>query len=183
MGPQFLKLVHEFTLGRIDIKRLNYGVLALLPKVTGADNIRQFRPILLINVSFHLMPKGFATRLSPVGDRIINPNQTTLIRGSIILDGVAVPHEVLHKINTTKEEMFILKINFKKAYDRVRLDFLEDVLRAKGFDPLWISWMRQFVQGGGGRWQLISMARSEHSLGIREVSDKAILYPPSYLTS
>lgn len=44
VGPQFVNLVQEFTLGRIDVKHLNYGVLALLPKVQGADNIRQFSP-------------------------------------------------------------------------------------------------------------------------------------------
>lgn len=52
VGPQFFNLVHDFTLGKIDVKRLNYGVLALLPKVQGADNTRQYHPITLINVSF-----------------------------------------------------------------------------------------------------------------------------------
>lgn len=35
VGPQFLTLVLDFTHGRIDVKRLNYGVIALLPKVEG----------------------------------------------------------------------------------------------------------------------------------------------------
>ena len=95
-------------------------MLALLPKVQGADNIRQFRPITLINVRFWLLAKGFATRLSPMASKIINKNQTTFIQGRSILDGIAVLHEVLHEIKATKEEVFILKIDFEKAYDRVR---------------------------------------------------------------
>lgn len=79
---------------------------------------------------------------------MIDKSKTTFIKGRIILDGVAVLHEVLHEIRATKEEVFILKIDFEKAYDRVRWEFLEEVLREKGFDPLWISWMRQLVRGG-----------------------------------
>ena len=37
-------------------------------------------------------------------------------------------HEVLHKVHFSKEEVFILNIDFEKAYDQVRWDFLEEVL-------------------------------------------------------
>lgn len=58
-----------------------------------------------------------------MANKIIDPNQTAFIRGRSILDGIAVLHEVLHEIKLTKEEVFILKIDFEKAYDRVRWDF------------------------------------------------------------
>lgn len=45
LGPQMLRILDDFTRGLIDIKRLNYGVLTLLSKIVGAENIRQFRPI------------------------------------------------------------------------------------------------------------------------------------------
>jgi hypothetical protein len=40
-----LHIVNDFILGRIDISRLNYDVLSLIPKVPGADQISQFHPI------------------------------------------------------------------------------------------------------------------------------------------
>lgn len=33
----------------------------------------------------------------------------------------------------------ILKIDFEKAYDRVRWDFLEEVMKGKNFPSLWLS--------------------------------------------
>ena len=104
------------------------------------DNTRQYRPITLINVSYRILAKGFATRLSLVANKIIDQNQTTFICGRSTLDGIAVLHEVLHEIKTTHEDVFILNIDFEKEYDRVRWEFLE-VLTVEGFDPLWISWM------------------------------------------
>lgn len=56
--------------------------------------------------------------------------------------------EALHEILCTKEKVFILKIDFKRAYNRVRWVFLEEVLQKEGFDPTWISCMMQLVRGG-----------------------------------
>ena len=48
----FYELVNGFALGTVDLSRLNYGAISMIPKVKGADDIKQFRPITLINVSF-----------------------------------------------------------------------------------------------------------------------------------
>ncbi|KAK1614885.1 hypothetical protein QYE76_020402 [Lolium multiflorum] len=45
--PYILAILNGFALGRVDIARLNFGVLTLIPK------IRQFRPIALINEIIH----------------------------------------------------------------------------------------------------------------------------------
>jgi hypothetical protein len=65
-----LQILNDFTLGRVDIARLNFGILSLIPKVPGAKNIKQYRPIALINVIFKLVSKAFAVRLSPVAHRV-----------------------------------------------------------------------------------------------------------------
>jgi hypothetical protein len=40
----------------VDIRRLNYGVITLVPEAKDATIIRQYRPIYLLNVDY----KGFA---------------------------------------------------------------------------------------------------------------------------
>jgi hypothetical protein len=65
-GP-ILAILNDFILGRVDISRLNYGIISLIPKVRGADTVRQFRPIALINVIFKIIAKAYATRFSPIG--------------------------------------------------------------------------------------------------------------------
>jgi hypothetical protein len=40
-----LHIVNDFLLGRINIARLNFGVLSLIPKVPSANLITQFCPI------------------------------------------------------------------------------------------------------------------------------------------
>jgi hypothetical protein len=42
LKPLLLNILNEFALGRLDISRLNFGVLSLIPKVPRADSIKQF---------------------------------------------------------------------------------------------------------------------------------------------
>jgi mannosylglycoprotein endo-beta-mannosidase len=58
------RILNGFALGTLDISRLNFGILSLIPKVLGADSIKQFRPIALINVIFKFVSKAVANRLS-----------------------------------------------------------------------------------------------------------------------
>ena len=75
------EICNGFMRGMVDISRLNFGVVTLIPKVQGADNIRQFRPIALINVPFKICAKACANRLGLVTHSSINRNQSAFIRG------------------------------------------------------------------------------------------------------
>ena len=37
--------------------------------------------------------------------------------------------------------LFLRLINFEKAYDKVRCDFLQQTLWMEGFGPIWCEWI------------------------------------------
>ncbi|KAE8785922.1 hypothetical protein D1007_40315 [Hordeum vulgare] len=43
--PVIMPMFHEFYIGTLDMGRINFGVISLIPKLVGASDIRQFRPI------------------------------------------------------------------------------------------------------------------------------------------
>ncbi|XP_071683220.1 uncharacterized protein [Lolium perenne] len=143
-----LHILNDFVLGCIDISRLNFGILSLIPKVPGAEQISQYRPIALINVIFKIISKAYASKLDPIAHRIISPNQTAFIKGRNILDGPLALLEIIHDIRKRKHSGVLLKLDFEKAYDRVNWDFLGEVLRCKGFDAGYIHRILQLVSGG-----------------------------------
>ena len=49
--------------------------------------------------------------------------------------GVVVLHETIHELHTKKLDGFLFKIDFEKAYDKVKWSFLQQDLRMKGFLP------------------------------------------------
>ena len=143
-----LHILNDFILGRIDVSRLNFGVLSLIPKCPGADRITQFRPIALINVIFKIISKAFASRLDPIANRVISQTQTAFLKGRFILDGALALLEVVHELKSKKLGGILLKLDFEKAYDRVNWSFLIEVLRRKGFDAGYIHKIQQLVSGG-----------------------------------
>ncbi|KAE8791713.1 Heparanase-like protein 2 [Hordeum vulgare] len=58
MRPVIMPMFQEFYIGTLDMGRINFGVVALIPKVVGASDIRQFRPITVINVLARIFAKG-----------------------------------------------------------------------------------------------------------------------------
>ncbi|KAK1648520.1 hypothetical protein QYE76_066325 [Lolium multiflorum] len=78
-----LHILNDFILGRIDIARLNREFSRLSLK-SQRDKITQFRPIALINVVFKIVSKALATKLDPIANRIISPNQPAFIKGRVL---------------------------------------------------------------------------------------------------
>jgi mannosylglycoprotein endo-beta-mannosidase len=46
-------------------------------------------------------------------------------------------HEILHDVKSNKKDGLILKLDFKKAYDKISWDFLFEMLRQRGFNETW----------------------------------------------
>ncbi|RVX04307.1 Beta-arabinofuranosyltransferase RAY1 [Vitis vinifera] len=58
-----------------------------------------------------------------------------------ILDAVLIANEIVDERRRSGEEGVVFKIDFEKAYDHVKWDFLDHVLEKKGFSPRWRKWM------------------------------------------
>ena len=134
--------------GNLPLFKLNFGIITLLPKKEDASKIEQYRPICLLNVSFKIFTKVGTNRVTTIANRVVRPTQTAFIPGRNILEGVVVLHETIHEMHRKKLDGVLFKIDFEKAYDKVKWSFLQQTLRMKGFTPQWCDWVARFVQGG-----------------------------------
>lgn len=132
----------------LNMSRMNYGLITLIPKLKGANNSKQFRPICLLNVDYKWFTKVLTMRLSRCAANIIIPAQTAFIPGRFILEGVMMLHEVLHELRVHHKQGIILKLDFEKAYDKVHWGFMLEVLKRKNFTNKWVGWMKQVIEGG-----------------------------------
>jgi hypothetical protein len=66
-----MSLIKGFEMNEINISRLNYALITLIPKEEGAKNLKKFRPISLINCSFKILAKALNSRLVPICDRLL----------------------------------------------------------------------------------------------------------------
>jgi hypothetical protein len=146
---ELMNLMNDFYLNNLDIERLNYGVITLVPKMAYANSVKQFGPICLLKVSFKIFTKLLMDRLTNFATKLIDPSQTAFIKERYIVDGAVTLHEIVHELKRKKLKGVILKIDFEKAYDSIRWDFVEEVLEKKGFDNKLKEWIMSSVRGGG----------------------------------
>jgi hypothetical protein len=143
-----MALFQEFHHGSLPLHSLNFGTIILLPKKNEATQIQQYRPICLLNVSFKIFTKVATNRITSIAQRIIRPTQTAFLPGRNIMEGAVILHETIHELHTKKQDRVIIKIDFEKAYDKVKCEFLQQTLRMKGFFDTWCKWIEHFTQGG-----------------------------------
>jgi hypothetical protein len=109
------RLFDAFTNGSLDIGRLNFGTITLLPKCEDALTIQKYRPICLMNESLEIITKGVNNRLNGVVDDLINKTHTTFMKNRFIMEGVVVLHEILHEVKKKKMSGVLFKVDFEKA--------------------------------------------------------------------
>jgi hypothetical protein len=144
----FMRVVKDFESVHLNLDRLNYAVITLIPKEPEAKLLKKFRPISLLNCSFKIFGKAINNRLIKLADRLILKNQSSFIKGRFILESVVAAHEIIHDIYKNKESGVVLKLDYEKAYDRVTWSFLEKMLISRGFGEKWVKWVMKIVKGG-----------------------------------
>ncbi|RVX05281.1 Transposon TX1 uncharacterized 149 kDa protein [Vitis vinifera] len=102
----------EFHRSGIINQSTNASFIVLMPKKSLSKRISDFIPISLITSLYKIIAK--------------------------VLSG---PNEIVDERRRSGEKGVVFKIDFEKAYDHVKWDFLDHVLEKKGFSPRWRKWM------------------------------------------
>jgi hypothetical protein len=95
-------LFQDFHGGALNIERLNFGMVTLIPKVPNAIDIKAFRPICLLNVCYKIITKVLTNRLASCINKVISDFQYGFIKGKYIMDGVVSLHEIIHEVKRKK---------------------------------------------------------------------------------
>jgi hypothetical protein len=143
-----MDMLHDFWAQELNIGRLNYGVITLIPKIKEATKIQQYRTICLLNVSYKIITKTLTLRFEDCMSRMINKSQNAFIKGRNIMDGVLSLHEIIHDTKSKKKDGIILKLDFEKAYDKTSWSFLFEAMKQRGFGERWCNWMKSVVSSG-----------------------------------
>ncbi|GJR60403.1 RNA-directed DNA polymerase, eukaryota, reverse transcriptase zinc-binding domain protein [Tanacetum coccineum] len=119
----------------------NASFIALIPKIHDAKIVKDFRPISLIGSIYKIITKILANRLCNVLPCLISEVQSAFVSNRNILDGPFILDELLQWCKHKRKRAMIFKVDFEKAFDSVKWDYLIDTLRAFGFGQKWCSWI------------------------------------------
>nr|GEW45804.1 RNA-directed DNA polymerase, eukaryota [Tanacetum cinerariifolium] len=128
----------------------NASFITLIPKMQDAKLVKDFRPITLIGCIYKIVAKILASRLSLVISLLVSDVQSAFVSSRQILDGPFILNELISWSKAKKSKVMIFKIDFEKAFDSVRWDFLDDTLVKFGFGSKWRGWIQGCLNSAKG---------------------------------
>ncbi|GJV11447.1 RNA-directed DNA polymerase, eukaryota [Tanacetum coccineum] len=150
MGNDIVDAVNQFFSTGFFPPGCNSNFIALIPKIHDAKVIKDFRPISLIGSIYKIIAKILANRLCTVIPLLINEVQTAFVADRQILDGPFILNELFSWCKHKKKKAMIFKIDFEKAFDSVRWDYLDDILKSFGFGDKWRRWIAGCLNSAKG---------------------------------
>lgn len=123
-------------------KGCNSSFITLIPKIHDAKLVKDFRPITLVGSVYKIITKILANRLSQVISDLISDVQSAFVANRQILERPFILNELVSWCKSSKYKALIFKVDFEKAYDSVRWDYLVDILHKFGFGDKWRMWIK-----------------------------------------
>jgi hypothetical protein len=109
------------------------GIITLLHKGGNRDNIRNRRPITLLNTDYKIISKLLANRTKPVVRKLIHSDQKGFIEGRNISESNRMIDDIINYVDEEDQEGIIVFVDQEKAYDRVEWGWVNHVLKAFNF--------------------------------------------------
>ena len=125
------------------------GVITLIEKENKNPlYIKNYRPITLLNVDYKILAKVMATRIKDVLNKIIHLDQVGYMKNRYIGEAIRLIDDMIfHSINDCDQDIFLIAVDFEKAFDSVSHSFLFKVLELFGFGPSFCSWVKTMYNG------------------------------------
>jgi hypothetical protein len=122
-------------------QRISYiSLLCKDPK--NSENMKNWRPISLLNIDYKILSKVLTTRLGNVMASIIHFDQTSGIKGRSIVDNVHLLRNIFDFISQRNIPCAWINIDFFKAFDRCYHQYLFEAMSRYGFNESFIKWIK-----------------------------------------
>ncbi|GJS42053.1 RNA-directed DNA polymerase, eukaryota [Tanacetum coccineum] len=128
-------------------KLLEHDIVAA---IHDAKVVKDFRPISLIGSLYKIIAKILANRLSFFIFGLISNVQSAFVSNCQILDGLFILNELLSWCKHKNFKAMVFKFDFEKAFDSIRWDYLQDILKMFGFGDKWCGWINGCLNSAMG---------------------------------
>ena len=127
-GKEVTAMVLKLLNGEEEPTGVNKTLIVLILKMASPEKIGQFRPISLCSVIYKIASKVLANRLKIFLSKITSEEQSAFVPGRLKMDKIISAYECLHFMKRKRAiglRCCALKLDMKKAYDRVEWVYLD----------------------------------------------------------
>ena len=109
-------------------------------------DLRNWRPISLLNVDAKIASKVIAERLKRVLPNLIHENQSGYVPGRSICENIRSILDIMGYTKDSNKPGILFFIDFEKTFDSLEWDFLNKCLELFNFGPQFIRWVNIFYK-------------------------------------
>ena len=104
--------------------------------------LKNWRPILLINVDTKIASEALAFRIRKVITNLIHSDQTAYVKGRYIGESICLISDIVKYTENMGIEAILFSEDFEKVFDSIGHTFLFSVLKSYGLGPDFIQWVK-----------------------------------------
>ena len=119
------------------------GVIRLIPKKDkDLTNVKNWRPISLLNTDYKIIAHILATRLQTVLPTVISKDQSGYLKNRNIGINIRSIFDTIETIESQNLSALLAFLDFEKAFDKINWTFLQNTLKQFGFGNILIEWVK-----------------------------------------
>lgn len=141
VGPDILMVYNEIIAVGEMPPSFREGIITLIFKKNNREELKNWRPISLLNFDYKCLAKILTSRIKAVIDSVIHPDQTCAVPGRRITDSLILLRDSVFYAHDRNYPLCILNLDLEKAYDRVSHKFMLRVLGKMGFPASVVKWV------------------------------------------
>ncbi|XP_018460019.2 uncharacterized protein LOC108830945 [Raphanus sativus] len=143
VGRDFLDAVRSFFTSSRLPRQTNATVISMIPKITGASSLSDFRPVSLCNTVYKVISKILGSRLKTITQEAVQNNQAGFVKGRVLADNVLLAAELVADFNKRgRVSRGCLQVDITKAFDSIKWNFILNILSAFALPPIFINWIK-----------------------------------------
>ncbi|XP_057734478.1 uncharacterized protein LOC130949889 [Arachis stenosperma] len=120
IGTEFTVAVMDFFQSATLPRDSNVTWVALALKFVGAREVKDLQPISMVGCVYKVISKVLVQRMRRVMPDLVGETQSAFVQERKIHDGALITFETVQWLKQRKKKLAIIKLDFQKAYDRVK---------------------------------------------------------------
>ena len=136
----------SFREGQLSSSQRQEVIVLIEKKDKDKHFLKNWRPISLINVDAKIASIAIALRIKKVTGNSVHCDQDSLWCEKNIGESVCLINDILEYTDENDIEAILFSADFEKAFDSIEHSFIISTLRAFGFGPDFIQWVKTFFK-------------------------------------
>eukprot|EP00965_Chrysotila_dentata_P017140 569119-Pleurochrysis_carterae.AAC.2 len=141
LAPIYSKLYNHIHSTGICPKGFADGLICILYKKGAKEDVRNYRPITLLNTDYKVLTRILAKRARSLATQFVSDGQIGFVPSTFIAESTTLINMIQVHLDRAHEEGLLVLLDLEKAFDRCSWKYLREAMTALRCTPNFKKWI------------------------------------------